>query len=213
MKSCPVCKRTFDDSLTFCLEDGSLLSAPLDPPPGVPAPTEPVINVHQPAVVPARPDDNVPEQETVVRHGMGNPASLSKIPSRKPLAYVGIAGGALLLIVLGYFGFQQLSGGGSPTAAMRASSEAIKKKDVEGVKKFFSPVQLSVWKDAAKAEGLSLDEYLKKELDRGGYDSFIVEEIRNERISGDLATVEVKVHGQWIQITMEKINGVWQYLG
>lgn len=27
MKSCPKCKRTYDDSLSFCLEDGSLLSA------------------------------------------------------------------------------------------------------------------------------------------------------------------------------------------
>jgi len=31
MKSCPACNRTFDDSLTFCLADGSLLSAPFDP--------------------------------------------------------------------------------------------------------------------------------------------------------------------------------------
>lgn len=31
MKSCPTCNRTFDDSLTFCLADGSLLSAPFGP--------------------------------------------------------------------------------------------------------------------------------------------------------------------------------------
>lgn len=31
MKSCPTCKRTFDDTLTFCLVDGSILSAPFDP--------------------------------------------------------------------------------------------------------------------------------------------------------------------------------------
>lgn len=31
MKSCPVCNRTFDDTLTFCLVDGSILSAPFDP--------------------------------------------------------------------------------------------------------------------------------------------------------------------------------------
>ena len=30
MKSCPTCNRTFDDSFTFCLADGSLLSAPFD---------------------------------------------------------------------------------------------------------------------------------------------------------------------------------------
>jgi biopolymer transport protein ExbD len=31
MKSCPTCKRTFEDTFTFCLADGSLLDAPFDP--------------------------------------------------------------------------------------------------------------------------------------------------------------------------------------
>ncbi len=31
MKSCPVCSRTFEDTLTYCLIDGSVLSAPFDP--------------------------------------------------------------------------------------------------------------------------------------------------------------------------------------
>jgi|SRR5947209_4119331 len=31
MKSCPMCNRTFEDTFTFCLVDGSILSAPFDP--------------------------------------------------------------------------------------------------------------------------------------------------------------------------------------
>ncbi len=31
MKSCPACQRTFEDTFTFCLVDGSILSAPFDP--------------------------------------------------------------------------------------------------------------------------------------------------------------------------------------
>lgn len=31
MKRCPECNRTFDDTLTFCLIDGSILDAPFDP--------------------------------------------------------------------------------------------------------------------------------------------------------------------------------------
>jgi hypothetical protein len=31
MKSCPGCHRTFEDTLTYCLVDGSILSAPFDP--------------------------------------------------------------------------------------------------------------------------------------------------------------------------------------
>lgn len=30
MKSCPTCNRTFEDSFSFCLADGALLSAPYD---------------------------------------------------------------------------------------------------------------------------------------------------------------------------------------
>ena len=50
MKSCPTCNRTFEDTFTFCLIDGSILSAPFDPtapkpfespaPDAGPAPTE-----------------------------------------------------------------------------------------------------------------------------------------------------------------------------
>jgi peroxiredoxin len=31
MKSCPTCNRTFEDTLTYCLIDGSILDAPFDP--------------------------------------------------------------------------------------------------------------------------------------------------------------------------------------
>ena len=31
MKSCPKCNRTFEDTLTYCLVDGAILSAPFDP--------------------------------------------------------------------------------------------------------------------------------------------------------------------------------------
>lgn len=31
MKSCPTCNRTFEDTLTYCLIDGAILSAPFDP--------------------------------------------------------------------------------------------------------------------------------------------------------------------------------------
>jgi tetratricopeptide (TPR) repeat protein len=31
MKTCPTCSRTFEDTFTFCLADGSLLDAPFDP--------------------------------------------------------------------------------------------------------------------------------------------------------------------------------------
>lgn len=39
MKNCPICNRTYsDDTFTFCLNDGALLSAPYDPPAPKPSP-------------------------------------------------------------------------------------------------------------------------------------------------------------------------------
>jgi len=67
MKICPTCNQTFaDETLTYCLEDGSLLSAPYEPgmtqrlsPPRItsPAKTE-VLPYSQHATLPARKADN-----------------------------------------------------------------------------------------------------------------------------------------------------------
>jgi PPIC-type PPIASE domain len=78
MKRCPECQRTYsDDTMTFCLADGSLLSAPYDPqatqhlPEQVkePPPTE----VMQPAedpfpILPERPDNH--QQKTILADGI-----------------------------------------------------------------------------------------------------------------------------------------------
>jgi hypothetical protein len=71
MKSCPTCHRTFEDTLTFCLVDGSILSAPFDPratheqpgardtgpPPTevMPPPTQAAANAPQYPTIPAPP--------------------------------------------------------------------------------------------------------------------------------------------------------------
>src|SRR5437764_4142736 len=69
MKSCPTCNRTYpDDTLAFCLMDGSVLSAPYDPsqtratPPrsNEPPPTE-VISA------PAKPAEPRPPMQSTIR--------------------------------------------------------------------------------------------------------------------------------------------------
>jgi hypothetical protein len=61
MKSCPVCHRTFEDTFTFCLADGSLLSPPFDPQAtqrlpasrnSAPPPTEVLTNAAAPNILP-----------------------------------------------------------------------------------------------------------------------------------------------------------------
>ncbi|MDQ3818828.1 MAG: hypothetical protein M3362_14285, partial [Acidobacteriota bacterium] len=51
MKRCPKCNRTFEDTLTYCLIDGSILSAPFDPQAAFIIPQQ---NLAAPMVHPAR---------------------------------------------------------------------------------------------------------------------------------------------------------------
>jgi hypothetical protein len=60
MKSCPTCNRTFEDTFTFCLVDGSILSAPFDPQAtrGIPQPRE----TEPPPTEILRPQENIREE-------------------------------------------------------------------------------------------------------------------------------------------------------
>ena len=78
MKNCPTCNRTYgDDTLTFCLDDGTRLSAPHDPRPTLPGP--------------APRDTDPPRTEILPPHlapGNQGPATLrSSNPAFAPLAY------------------------------------------------------------------------------------------------------------------------------
>lgn len=60
MKLCPTCKRTYaDESLTFCLADGSLLSAPYDPEATRRIPPSRITNAPT-EVLPSNPNRSVP---------------------------------------------------------------------------------------------------------------------------------------------------------
>lgn len=65
MKSCPKCNRTFEDTLTFCLIDGSILSAPFDPHATLASPepgqTEPQL------IETLRFDEDIQEIPTIIR--------------------------------------------------------------------------------------------------------------------------------------------------
>ncbi|HEX8887931.1 MAG TPA: hypothetical protein VF779_02075 [Pyrinomonadaceae bacterium] len=87
MKSCPICNRTYaDDTLTFCLVDGSILSAPYDPQTKVP--------YHQLRVEPPsteilhpthEPTDTLlsPLQPTIQSSGLIYTPASKKVQSRK----------------------------------------------------------------------------------------------------------------------------------
>jgi tetratricopeptide (TPR) repeat protein len=90
MKSCPTCNRTFEDTFTFCLADGSLLDAPFDPHATliIPEPRQtepPPTEVLRPEIPPtiASPEPQQKRQELLST--IAAPASAYESPKIKPL--------------------------------------------------------------------------------------------------------------------------------
>src|SRR4051812_48120980 len=76
------------------------------------------------------------------------------------------------------------SAGSSPTAAAKAFYDAAKSKDVKGMKNALSKKSLELMESFAKLENKSLDDSLKENSKLPA--TF---EARNEKITGDTATV------------------------
>lgn len=73
MKSCPTCNRTFEDTLTYCLVDGSILSAPFDS--------------HRTMRIPEVRKTEPSKTEVLPRAGVGNNAELAPTFPAAPLTY------------------------------------------------------------------------------------------------------------------------------
>lgn len=110
MKTCPVCKRTFEDNLTFCLMDGTVLSAP-DDEDETPSVTAPRITVPAPTAIlnpttkPGGP--RPPHISTIVSpqplplYSPKQPAQANEGRSRKPWLALGIAAFVGLILIAG----------------------------------------------------------------------------------------------------------------
>ena len=105
MKSCPTCNRTYpDDTLAFCLVDGSVLSAPFDPAEKRPPRTAPATEVlsPRPTAGAARP----PMQSTIVAPPpqppifSAQPETVSE-PSRSRIPWIVAAAAIVLAALLG----------------------------------------------------------------------------------------------------------------
>jgi len=84
MKSCPECKRTFEDTFTFCLVDGSILSAPFDPAATL---TLPSPATEAPSVESSGPQSKSPPPKTIAAQRPAEPpATLVSQPTAAPFA-------------------------------------------------------------------------------------------------------------------------------
>jgi Tfp pilus assembly major pilin PilA len=102
--------------------------------------------------------------------------------------------------------------GGSPTASFKAYFEAARKKDIAGMKKYMSKGTLDMTEKNAKTQGKSLDEALQNQSDISAKSSETNPETRNEKITGDTATLEIKTenNGEWITMPFVKEDGTWK---
>jgi len=125
MKKCPTCNRTFEDTLTYCLADGSLLDAPFDPQATLiipeprqtePPPTEVLpqkeeaVEEMPPTIGSRQPQQKAEELVSTIAAPVPkvelplhspSPAQLYRKSNRSPLMMIGV--GALLLIGLIFF--------------------------------------------------------------------------------------------------------------
>lgn len=98
--------------------------------------------------------------------------------------------------------------GSSPTATYKAFYDAVKAKDAQAMKNTLSKNSIAMLEGFAKMGGKSLDESLKEDNSSKQAPSA---ETRNEKITGDTATLEVKdENGKWQPLPFVKENGQWK---
>ena len=97
----------------------------------------------------------------------------------------------------------------SPSETLEAFNEASNKKDVEAIRNLLSQRTLEMVDKKAKEEGKTFGDLIKEE---DGMPPIETPEIRNEKISGETATIEIKngVTGAYNTLPFVKENGVWK---
>lgn len=96
----------------------------------------------------------------------------------------------------------------SPTDTLKNFIEASKKKDVEAIKKSLSKGSLALAEKSAQSQGIAIDELFRRDNAQMPSE---VPEIRNEKVEGDTATVEVKdLTSGYDTIPFVKEDGAWK---
>ena len=96
----------------------------------------------------------------------------------------------------------------SPTDVLKNFIEASKKKDVEAIKKTLSKGSLELAEKSAKAQNTTVDEMFKRD---NAMMPAEIPEMRNEKIEGDTAMVEVKdLTDGYDTIPFVKEGGAWK---
>jgi hypothetical protein len=82
------------------------------------------------------------------------------------------------------------------------------KKDVAGAKRYLSAGSIKVLEESAQKMGTTLDEAMQQNAQQQA--ATPMPEFANEKISGDTATVDIKVQGQALTMHLVKEGGEWK---
>jgi hypothetical protein len=97
----------------------------------------------------------------------------------------------------------------TPLETFKTYAKAFKQKDTATMKLLLSGATLKMHEQEAKAQGVSIDEILKRETLIGEDQRSV--EYRDEKIEGDKATLQIKdVFGSWETLPFVREDGVWK---
>lgn len=101
--------------------------------------------------------------------------------------------------------------GATPAQTMKNYVEAGREMDVAKLRDAFSRNSLKEFDEEARRQNISVEENMKKMIDPAKAMTVNIE-MRNEKIEGDTATLEVKnaLVGEWETVPFVKEDGRWK---
>jgi hypothetical protein len=97
----------------------------------------------------------------------------------------------------------------TPIETFKTYTKAIKAKDVATMKLLLSDATMKMNEEEARARGIPVDEVVKNETLFADHQKTV--KMRNEKIEGDKATLEVEnTFGTWETVPFIKEDGVWK---
>lgn len=114
-----------------------------------------------------------------------------------------------MILAAGFISACGKSGAATPIETLTAYTIAVSKQDTAMMKRLLSKASLKIHEEEAKAQNVSVDEIIKRDT------LFPAEQrvfdYRNEKVEGDIATVEVENDfGGWDVISLVKEDGMWK---
>ena len=99
-----------------------------------------------------------------------------------------------------------------PSATFKAYFEAQQKKDIAGMKQTLSKTSLAMMEASAKQQQMTLDKMIQTQLDNPAAKVDKMPESRNEKITGDSATLELRNEeaNRWDTMYFNKEDGAWK---